>query len=599
MECFFKPRRHGDGGRHDDDGAAAGLISVPLALLQRHGARVLDPGEAATIPGYRTPRPTVYRARTLLVPDDLLQDPAVVAAINAVLRRAGMTLIPPEPDRDRAGDAARGDGPGADSLRRLPRPAVLVPASPAHGEPSRPVVVDAWVALQALRAAATAQQDLAADEEHGHQALQRDAVRRIALEHLLVGSAITGSPADGSGGGLTASPDNSGGLTGPTTTDSYTYPGGDTRTPIAVCLEAPKRKPVSECDSAYGRRPVVAVLDTGVRAHYWLDVTANPPNGYLTAPDGFVAVDHDIQKAIYKESDQAAAAGDVQRQPIKHPWDTPVTADPLVGELDTDTGHGTFIAGIVRQITPDARVLAVRIMHSDGIVNEGDLICALRLLAERIARAERGDLAAMVDVVSLSLGYFDESAADVAFSSGLWQVIEVLLGMGVVVVAAAGNYSTSRKFFPAAFTEEPATVGPAPLISVGALNPNGSKALFSDGGHWVTAWAPGAAVVSTFPTDINGSRSPEIRMRAHPANELPPGVLLPAEREALDPDNYRGGFAVWSGTSFSAPVLAAHIARSLLEGAADPALGLRLDVPGAQAATDRAVAALKNLGWQG
>ena len=39
---------------------------------------------------------------------------------------------------------------------------------------------------------------------------------------------------------------------------------------------------------------------------------------------------------------------------------------------------------------------------------------------------------------------------------------------------------------------------------------------------------------------------------------MPPGMPLPGEREALDPDDYSGGFAVWSGTSFSAPLLAAH-----------------------------------------
>jgi hypothetical protein len=599
MTYFFEPRRHGDGDGHDDDGLAPGLISVPAALLQRHGALVLDPGTAAAVPGYAAPRSTVYRARSLLVPDDLLQDPAVVRAINAVLARVGMTLVPPGPDRGGPGGQARGKVPGADGLQGLPRPAVLVPASRAHGE-VRPVVVDAWVALQALRAAA--QEDPAPgkkpDKEREHQALDRDTVRSIALEHLLIGSAlIGGSPATGTGGGITAAPSDSSGVTGPSSTDSYVYSGGDTRAPVAVCLDAPKRKSPKACDSRYGRRPVVAVLDTGIRAHYWLDVTPEPPHSYhLTEPDGFVAVDDHIQAAIYKEGQDAASAGDLHRQPIKNSWDTPITADPLVGELDTDTGHGTFIAGIVRQVAPDARVLAVKVMHSDGIVNEGDIICALRQLAHRIAHAEEDDLARMVDVVSLSLGYFDESAADVTFSSGLWKVIKVLLGMGVTVVAAAGNYSTSRMFFPAAFTEEPAMAGTVPLISVGALNPNGSKALFSDGGHWITAWAAGAAVVSTFPTDINGSRCPEVRVRAHPGNKMPPGVALPAWREALDPDDYVGGFAVWSGTSFSAPLLAAHIASSLMKVAKGP---LRLDVPGAQAAKDRAEAALTNLGWQG
>jgi subtilisin family serine protease len=203
----------------------------------------------------------------------------------------------------------------------------------------------------------------------------------------------------------------------------------------------------------------------------------------------------------------------------------------------------------------------------------------------------------MIDVVSLSLGYFSESAADVAYTSGLCRVIDTLLEMGVVVVAAAGNYSTSRKFYPAAFAARPAAPRRAPLISVGALNPNGSKALFSDGGRWINAWAPGAAMISTFPTDVNGSREPEVSMAAHPADAIPAGPPLPAERAALDPDDYSSGFAAWSGTSFSAPQVAAQIAREMLAGgAANPSL--RLDQGGAAAALHRVTQALRALGWQ-
>ncbi len=68
---------------------------------------------------------------------------------------------------------------------------------------------------------------------------------------------------------------------------------------------------------------------------------------------------------------------------------------------------------------------------------------------------------------------------------------------------------------------------------------------------------------------------------------------MPPGREALDPDDYSDGFAVWSGTSFSAPYLASLITNSLLEGAAGPGSSLRLDLPGQQAAEDRAAAAVK------
>jgi subtilisin family serine protease len=566
VNWYFELDRDDGGTTRDEDDSAPGLIGLPAAVLQRHGALVLDPGQAAAVHGYPSPRSTVYRARSLLVPDYLLQDRAFVATVNRVLERVGMKMVPPGPDRGRTGS----------ELRQLPRPAVLVPA---EGN-AIPVTIDAWTALQTLRAAATAKQRTELDQA---------AVQQIALEHLLVASAITGSPAGHVPGSAEA-------LTG-TSTGSYMYAGGDTRAPVSVIRGAPRRQPAGACASECGRRPVVAVLDTGVRVHPWLDVQTDAQDRYRTIADGFVAVDHDIQQAIQAEGSNAAASGDQHRQVITHPWDTPVTADPLVGELDSDTGHGTFIAGIVRQVAPDAQVLAVRIMHSDGIVNEGDLLCALHQLARRVALAEQGDMAAMVDVVSLSLGYFSETAADAAYSSGLRKAIDVLLGLGVTVVAAAGNYSTSRRFYPAAFSQPPQPAGRVPLIAVGALNPDGSKALFSDGGRWVTAWAAGAALVSTFPTDINGSRSPEIRTRAHPANEIPAGRALPADREALDPDDYSGGFAVWSGTSFSAPLLAAHIASSLLAGAVET--GLRLDLAGETAATDRALAALKYLGWGG
>jgi hypothetical protein len=620
MRCFFEePRGSGRGDSQGEDDCEPGLAGVSAALLDRHGARVLT-ADAAEVPGWPAPRSTVYRARTLLIPGDLLQEPAL-GAIRRALVPVGLSLTP-VPDRpktpgqpehgdradagsgpsagrddadsagrqpadgsgaDAAGAAGRSKDPGAGALRRLPRAAVLRPAEPEAGHAALPTVVDAWAALQALRATATAGTE---------PALDIAAVRRISLEHLLTSSAISGSPIWNSSG-VSGSPIwNSSGVTGPGSTDSYLYGGGDARTPVAVCLDAPWRQDAADCELSYGRRPVVAVLDTGVRGHAWLDVQADPaqPGRYVTDEDGdgFVAVDQPLQDAIHAESEQAAAAGDQPRQLIRYPWDSPVTADPLVGELDTDTGHGTFIAGIVRQVAPDAQVLSVRITHSDGMVYEGDLTCALRQLASRIAAGEAGDLAAMVDVISLSLGYFSESEADVAYTSGLWDVIELLLRMGVVVVAAAGNFSTTRRFYPAAFAGRPTPADQVPLISVGALNPNGSKALFSDGGRWITAWATGAAMISTFPDDVNGSRDPQVSVPAGPAF---------GGRQALDSDDFSSGFAIWSGTSFSAPVVAAWIAAELMSVACDDQ-ALRLDQPGASAAVGRATQALRNLGWR-
>ena len=168
------------------------------------------------------------------------------------------------------------------------------------------------------------------------------------------------------------------------------------------------------------------------------------------------------------------AAGDQNRQPIKHPWDTPVTADPLVGEVSVALGHGTFISGIVRQVVPEATVLSLRVMHSDDVVYEGDLTAALKQLAIRVARAQdpaNPKPGLMVDVVSLSLGYFCESPPDLAYTSALKIAVDALLDQGVVVAAAAGNYAVRRRYYPAAFAAAPRPPGTLPVLSVAALEP--------------------------------------------------------------------------------------------------------------------------------
>ena len=101
---------------------------------------------------------------------------------------------------------------------------------------------------------------------------------------------------------------------------------------------------------------------------------------------------------------------------------------------------------------------------------------------------------------------------------------------------------------------------------MGALNPDGQTiALFSNAGDWVSCHRVGAAVVSTMPTTFNGA--------LQPAAEL--FVAGDGHRASLDMDNFHGGFATWSGTSFAAPVLAGQLAQRLIES--DRA-GLEVDV---------------------
>jgi subtilisin family serine protease len=150
------------------------------------------------------------------------------------------------------------------------------------------------------------------------------------------------------------------------------------------------------------------------------------------------------------------------------------------------------------------------------------------------------------------------------FDPTLFAVLSDLASRGTLVVCSAGNDATSRPNFPAAFAPWKVDAdgtdgsvvqtppGQLPILSVGALNPNKvTDALFSNAGDWVRSFAEGAAVMSTVPK-FQGGLQPLARAMA-----------FDRPRENIDPDDYRGGFGVWSGTSFAAPLMAGRLAQYL------------------------------------
>ncbi|HYS42001.1 MAG TPA: S8/S53 family peptidase [Pseudonocardiaceae bacterium] len=414
---------------------------LPQRILDRHGARVLNPSAAVVAAGWARPRPTVYRSASLLIPEDVLRDTETLNMINRILGEAGLQLVLPPP-LSRLGEDLL---PYLDYLDQLPR-AVTLRVRPG----AAPTEVDSWVALQRLRAAASGDQPM----------LPVAVVERISIEHLLTSTVtMSGTPGSWESSGSTAA------------NGSYVRRSAGNRIAVALALPPPHRHPVSELTD---RRPVIAVLDSGIAPHPWFgiaDRTQPPP------ADGFLAVLPGLQQAILTQEEYQANWQPTQL--LLDYWDAPVSSEPLVGDVDTDTGHGTFIAGIIRQVAPDATVLAVRVTHSDGVIYEGDVLLTLWRIAAQVRLAQHND------------------------------------------------------------------------------------------GSWVHHWATGAAVVSTYPIDVQGS--------ARPDHDVPG-----RHRDSLDPDDFRAGFAVWDGTSFAAPLGAARLADALLRDVAtDPSLGL--------AATDRQV----------
>jgi len=192
------------------------------------------------------------------------------------------------------------------------------------------------------------------------------------------------------------------------------------------------------------------------------------------------------------------------------------------GYLDLAAGHGTFVAGIVRQVAPRARVAVYRALDSDGIGSE------VRTACEMIRAVKEGQ----AHIINLSLGcQTHDDLPPIAIQAALEVIREWELehGREVLIVAAAGNYGDMRPCWPAAFRQ---------VISVAGLAPDMRPAPWSSRGFWVTCSTIGQGVRSTY---VEGRESP-----------------------LLDPDPRNFGpnaWGLWSGTSFTAPQITGALAR--------------------------------------
>jgi serine protease len=454
----------------------------------------------------------------LLLPGQRLRPTVYVADELLVPRSASLRAV-----RDTLGRAAealrlelRPAPPGEDE--RLPARVTLVPPAGSAGRP------DAWAVLQTARAT-----------EPGE-------VAGVGLNHLLsvtLGGVIGQHEPNGSGPALNA-------FAGASARAEYGLPGWGGRAPVEYLGPTPRRR-----DRPRGRRPVVAVLDMGAGLHPWL-------------PD-------DIVERAPTLSGRQIGLG-------KPGTERPFTGGPLDGTLHWAWGHPTFVCGLIRQVSPDADILSVKVVEDDGLVDEWSLAAAMADVYELARRHQQGEPdGSPVDVVSLSLGFYPEQL-DAGAGELLREAIRDFGSLGIPVVASAGNDATRRELAPAAWSPELRREG-VQLISVGALNPDRTVALFSNAGPWVERWEPGVALVSTVPA-YNGG-----------ANASAHATADGRERRSFDPDNYRH-FATWSGTSFAAPIRAARIAERLLERSEGDT---SLDLPGPEAAARRAAAAVAAL----
>jgi hypothetical protein len=192
------------------------------------------------------------------------------------------------------------------------------------------------------------------------------------------------------------------------------------------------------------------------------------------------------------------------------------------GLLDYAAGHGAFVTGIVQRVAPQATVRMYRAADTDGFATDNDI-------ADAILRAHADG----AQIINLSLGI---RTVDDTPPPAIAQAVATVRAdkeRDTVIVAAAGNYGDSSRVWPAALTGVEAVAGLTAYLAPASWSNYGDGVRFS---------AVAEGIRSTY---VTGVESP---------------VFDP------QPDTFGAdAWAIWSGTSFAAPQIAAAIARVAAE----------------------------------
>ncbi len=203
------------------------------------------------------------------------------------------------------------------------------------------------------------------------------------------------------------------------------------------------------------------------------------------------------------------------------PWLAGVHGDPDPRESNGTIlpygGHGTFVAGVLRCMAPEAQVHVANIFDTAGSARESDV--ATRLKAA---------FGFGFEIIHITASCLTRKNIP-PLSLEAW--LELLRPYkGVICVAEAGNNHTRRPAWPGAFPD---------VLSVGALATDWHRrADFSNYGNWVDVYAPGEKLINAIGSGTY-------------ACQIPPNV---GQVRTFS------GLAQWSGTSFSAPIVTGLIA---------------------------------------
>lgn len=148
-------------------------------------------------------------------------------------------------------------------------------------------------------------------------------------------------------------------------------------------------------------------------------------------------------------------------------------------KYNDNDGHGTHVAGIITKITPsNVKILPIKIFKEGEADN---FLAAMEYIIELKKKGMN------IKVVNCSFGGYDYKLNTDWVKEEI-EIIKKAYGMGILVVAGAGNDNKKSNTF-----------GPANLnhvIAVSALNKTMNKAWYSNYGDYVVFAAPGSDIAS-------------------------------------------------------------------------------------------------------
>jgi hypothetical protein len=147
------------------------------------------------------------------------------------------------------------------------------------------------------------------------------------------------------------------------------------------------------------------------------------------------------------------------------------------GATDESVGHGTHLTGVIAKMAPDAAILPIRVLDSDGLTN-------VFMLSQGIAAA----ITAGADVINVSIA--TESTAGI-----LDDIVALAVAQGRIVVASAGNFGNETMQYPASLPG---------VFSIGSTAISDIKSAFSSYGDTLDLCAPGDAIVGPIPGGQSG-----------------------------------------------------------------------------------------------